>query len=229
MFYLSTDSPVTNYISGAQYYPLAIYSTGKGMLDFADDPGFNGQPGVLLPYLASGSTSVAARQAIFNCPTDAADGDVRTLNLSGQVGPRNFSYKFNGMLNFNPSTLDYMYPANGGNPTSHWPPIALAHVRSPADKILIWEEQWPDGLSCWMTSPAYGGKSYSKYGSVDSNDVPANRHNGYGNYCFFDGHVEVESPADIASHLNFSGTAPTWAPTASGQANGPDWFHLFTY
>ena len=63
-------------------YPVGIYMLGQGIADFSDAlstnasaPSFN-QSGTLLPYLANGSTSVAARQAIFNCPTDAADGDV---------------------------------------------------------------------------------------------------------------------------------------------------------
>lgn len=230
LFYLSTDSAATNYIGGAQYYPLAIYMSGQGMLDFADDPGFNGQPGVLLPYLANGSNSVAARQAIFNCPTDAADGDVRPLNASGQVGQRNFSYKFNGLLNFNPTSGDYMHPNNGANPSNHRAAIVFAQIRTPADKILVWEEEWPDGMSSWMTQPAYGSSSLTTYGKLSGNDIPTSRHNGFGNYCFFDGHVEVEAPDDIYMHLNYSSANGVAVPAgATGTSVGADWFHLFTY
>lgn len=225
LFYPSTAMPVTPYIGGGQqFYPLALYMSANGQLDFSDDLGFNGQPGTLLAYLGNGSTSVAARSAVFNCPTDLADGQAGQSSISTYPWIRNFSYSFNGCLDWNPGNLTYFQPRFNGR----LPALRMTRIRSPADKILIFEEAYPDDLSCWLTSPAYVF-NYTLPGALNVTEIPGDRHTGYANYCFFDGHVEAEQPSDIYSHLNFvAGAYPT--PTnPTGQANGPDWFHLFSY
>jgi prepilin-type processing-associated H-X9-DG protein/prepilin-type N-terminal cleavage/methylation domain-containing protein len=229
LFYLSADGPPNPFMGqGTQYYPLSIYMLAQGQLDFADDLGFNRQPGTLLPYLGKNSAGIASRSAIFNCPTDAANGDARPVGSLGVpmgiIQTRNFSYSFNGCLNWNPGNLTYMQPAFA----SHLPALRMTRVAWPADKILIFEEAFPNDMSCWLTSPAYVG-SYASPGALDATEIPGNRHSGYANYCFFDGHVEAEQPSDIYNHLNFvPGAYPT--PTSiTGRASGPDWFHLFTY
>lgn len=224
-FCLSTDMPP--FMGHGTYYnPLALYMLADAQLDFSDDLGFNGQPGTLLSYLGNGSTSIAARSAVFNCPTDAVDGDIRPKSTTTGVGPRNFSYSFSGCLNWSPANLSYALPAIKG-----WRPVRMNRIISPANKILIFEELYPNDLSCQLISPIYG-LSYTSYGILQQAEMPGNRHNGYANYCFFDGHVEAEQPSDIYDHLNFTALTYPVYPTPSnpnGHANGADWFHLFTY
>lgn len=229
LFYLPIDAPAGIFIGkGTQYYPLSIYMLTQAQLDFADDLGFNGQPGTLLQYLGNGSTSVAARSAVFNCPTDAAQGDARLVGSPGVplglIQIRNFSYSFNGCLNWNPNNLNYMQPATNGR----MPALSIVRVVSPANKILIFEELYPNDMSCWLTYPIYGA-SYVNYGGLLLQEMPGNRHNGYANYCFFDGHVEADQQSDIYSHLNFLPGAYPTPSNPTGQPKGPDWFHLFTY
>lgn len=211
-------------------YPVSVFMLGQGIADFSDAvctnskaPSFN-QSGTLLPYLANGSSSAAARQAIFNCPTDAADGDVRTMGLAGQVGPRNFSYSFNSCVDWDPQNGgSYMNPwvkPSGGL----WPAMRFNRIVSPADKILIFEELFPNDMACRMISSFKNGVPQA----LDPNEAPGNRHNGSANYCFADGHVEAEQPNDIYSHVN---TTTTGAPNtnSTGQSVGADWFNLYLY
>lgn len=229
------------------YYPVALYmntattsAQGDHTVDFSDStPGdlnttsgsrLQGQGGVLLPYLANGSSSADARSQIFNCPTDMADGNVRGVGTATNVVPRNFSYSFNGCLNWDPQSFGYAYVYNNPNSGRYtWPNIRVSQIVSPADKILIFEEAYPNDMACEMLNPAYTSTSISTPGQLDGNECPGNRHNGYANYCFADGHVESDAPTDIGSHLNFSGAPPVWAPTATGTSVGADWFHLFQY
>lgn len=216
--------------AGTQAYPLGLYLQNQGIIDFADDPGFQGQPGTFLPYLAGGSRSTDARMQIFNCPTDLAAGTARQVNTATTIGTRNFSYTFNGCVNFNPTTGDYVHLINNGN---HWPAMKWARVVSPANKIIIWEEQYPNGLCCWMTSRCYSNAKLTGPGPLDSgNEAPGTRHNGYANYCFGDGHVVALQPAEIFANISFSsasGNAPAAAANPTGRAIGADWFHLFSY
>lgn len=224
LFYLSTDAPQTPFLgSGPVYYPLALYMSSNCQLDFADDPGFNGQPGTLLPYLGNGSTSAAARSAIFSCPTDLANGQAGQPSIASVVWIRNFSYSFNGCLNWGPNNLTYFLPSARTN----LPALRLTRIARPADKILIFEEAYPDDISCWLTSPAYN-LTLAAPGALDVTEIPGDRHSGYANYCFFDGHVEAEQPSDIYAHLNFVPGAYPTPSNPTGVANGADWFHLFT-
>ncbi|HEY2588382.1 MAG TPA: prepilin-type N-terminal cleavage/methylation domain-containing protein [Tepidisphaeraceae bacterium] len=229
-FYLSTQQAgLTN-----TYYPVAAYMKGVGIMDFTDDPNqtsgsvsYN-QSGALLPYLANGSNNAAARQAIFNCPTDAADGDVRTVNKAGQVGPRNFSYSFNGCLNWDPENGgSYMNPYVHHTPNP-WPAIKFTKIVAPADKILIFEELWPNDESCQLVNPMTNGKPTK----LNANENPGNRHNGFANQCFADGHVAAITPSEVYAHMNFTsvnGVTPAAAVNPNGQANGADWYNLYSY
>jgi prepilin-type processing-associated H-X9-DG protein/prepilin-type N-terminal cleavage/methylation domain-containing protein len=217
------------------YYPVGVLMNGQGVADFSDavnrtngSVAFN-VSGTLLPYLANGSSGVDARKAIFNCPTDAADGDTRPMNLSGTVGPRNFSYSFNACIDWAPqSGGSYMNPwvnHTVGGVVEPWPAMRLNRIVSPANKILIFEEAFPNDLCCRLVGSFTAGAPQG----LDINEGPGNRHNGYANYCFADGHVEAEQPADIGNNINFTGSAPTWAPNASGKSAGADWFNLYRY
>ena len=214
------------------FYPVAVNMTTQGLCDFTDNPNQTGgsvalnQSGTLLPYMANGSNSADARKAIFNCPTDAADGDVRPTNLTGTVGPRNFSYSFNACVDWDPQNGgSYMNPWVHHTPTP-WPAMRMNRIVSPADKILIFEEAFPNDLSCRMVGSFTNGKPQG----LDVNEGPGNRHNGYANYCFADGHVEADTPADVYNHMNYTSPGSAAVPSsATGQSAGADWFNLYSY
>lgn len=216
------------------YYPVAIYMTDKGAADFTNDVGTNAsnlsynQAGTLLPYLANGSPNAAARQALFNCPTDAASGDVRPTNLFGTVGPRNFSYSFNGCVDWDPlGGGSYMNPWIHPK-TGPWPALRIGRIVSPANKILIFEEAYPNDVTCRLVSSFSNGVP----STLDINEAPGDRHNGYANYCFADGHVEAATPGDVYAHVNFKPGTPIPAASANnptGKSVGPDWFDLYRY
>lgn len=228
LFYTSGDGTTT----GDSYYPLCLYMNGDGTIDFSNDlmtnsaavpplgGGYN-QPGTLLAYLGT-SNDIAARKAIFNCPTDAADGDVRPTNISGGVLPRNFSYSFNKCINWDFANGNYIPPTQDKPSPAIIPALRFTRIVHPADKILLAEEKLPNDLAFQFVS----GFTKSVPGALSTNDYPGDRHNGYANYCFGDGHVESLAPSDLYNHVT---TTTTGSPNtnASGKAIGADWFYLF--
>jgi prepilin-type processing-associated H-X9-DG protein len=232
------------------YYPVAIYmnaanggASGDHTADFSNSNPSDlnttsgsrvlGQGGVLLPYLANGSNSSDARMAIFNCPTDASTGDIRGVGTATNVVARNFSYSFNGCLNWDPQTgaggyANVYVNANGGR--YGWPNVRISRIVSPADKILIFEEAYPNDMSCELLNPAFTGNNIATPGQPNGNEAPGTRHNGYANYCFADGHIEALQPGDIYANVNLTPSSSVLTPTnTTGHAVGPDWFHLFSY
>jgi prepilin-type N-terminal cleavage/methylation domain-containing protein/prepilin-type processing-associated H-X9-DG protein len=225
MMYVQENKGQLYYVPGdgttltTSFYPLCLYMSGPGIADYSDDLGYNNQPGTLLGYIA-GNNNVAARSAIFNCPTDAADGDVRPANLAGSVLPRNFSYSFNKCINWLFTSGNYITTTNN----KHWPALKFSRIVSPADKILFWEEQFPNDMVCQFISSFANDVP----GGLSANDLPGNRHFGYANYCFGDGHVESLQPSDIYSHVNTTTTGPP-NTNSTGKSVGADWFNLFAY
>jgi prepilin-type processing-associated H-X9-DG protein len=63
---------------------------------------------------------------------------------------------------------------------------------------------------------------------LDTNDVPADRHNGYGNQCFGDGHVERVTPMDVYNHCTHAANAAINVPNAN-VATDADWWYWFGY
>lgn len=188
---------------GTTKYPMAWWMQSQGMIDLTD--------GRMLPYMPP---TLDARLQIFSCPDDASTGDVRPMNAAGAVGPRNFTYSFNAEIDFNPNPPSGHYD-NNFVWSSNNPPhssINISTIRSTANKIMICEEKWPNDTSCQFVGPTVAS-------GVDPNDVPADRHNGYGNYCFCDGHIDRATPAEIFANINYSGN----------KAIGADWWHWFVY
>jgi len=192
-------------------YPVAWYMTSSGMLDLSR--------GSMIPYLPP---SVNSRLALFNCPNDIADGNVRIINTASSVGARNFSYSFNCYFDWNANAtsphFDYNFIINAANPPHA---INMGKVTSPASKIFVVEEKWPNDSWCGMVGapPGY---------ALDTNDVPADRHNGYGNQCFGDGHVERVTPADVYNHCTHAGNAViNVASNLSNPPPPPDWWNWF--
>ena len=169
-----------------------------GVLDYAR--------GSIVPYMPGGPD---ARKEVWLCPGDL--GEVTQGGGAAANGlKRNFSYSFNAHMSPDPAA-----PRLG---------IRLQSVKNSSRKIMIFEEQGPNDLWCLlfeladrMTTPhafrpddilaarhagqkftlinrstPFGSPAWNKYGQI-----------GRGNYTFFDGHVEVLTPMEIARNPKY--------------------------
>lgn len=194
--------PTEQITTNSTAYPMAWWMQSQGIVDLSS--------GAMIPYLPP---TIDARIQLFSCPTDAADGYVRSMNASGTVGPRNFTYSFNAHFDVMANgSFDTAFAMTGtGNPH---PTVKFTRIVSPSDKIMICEEKWPNDSACWYVNSATTGAG------TDSNDVPGDRHSGRADHCFCDGHVAALDPTEIMNNINYSGHPIT---------RGPDWFHWFMY
>lgn len=196
---------------GSTKWPMGWWCKGTGMIDLSD--------GTMIPYLPP---TLASRLQIFSCPTDAADGDDRMVGAGTtfSIGRRNFTYSFNAYINYNanakpaPIYEDYYIISYPNNPPHS---INLSQIHRSADKVLIVEEKWPNDSSGQLIGVNGGQPS--------SQDVPADRHNGYGNFIFCDGHAESVTPRDFYS--NCTHTANGTINVTGGKAIGTDWWNWF--
>ena len=169
-------------------FPYPYRMVAPGNIDYTQ--------GVIWRYLAP---SVAQRQNIFNCPEDVKEPP---NNMPTVV--RNFSYSFNGCLNWAPAkNQSVSQPSlDPKNPGSLTPIVRLTSIVSPQHKILIWEEVGPNDGWCNCLKPGggdpddYPSRRHMKWGKLPSNyDTDPNAPGGgLGNQCFADGHVELLSP-----------------------------------
>ena len=211
---------------GSTKYPMGWWMFGSGMVDVSQT-----DPGAMFDYTPA---TEDGRLAMLNCPNDSSDGNTRMVGNNAvsstfNIGQRNFTYSFNAYINY--------YTPPGGSPTyddyhaGNPPPlhaINMGQIKSSAYKIIIAEEEWPNDLSCQIIGIN---------GTVGStNDVAADRHSGYGNYCFCDGHVERETPNDIYNNCVHNGAITTKTPTGTHTyptvttpAGGSDWWNWFVY
>jgi prepilin-type N-terminal cleavage/methylation domain-containing protein/prepilin-type processing-associated H-X9-DG protein len=191
---LPIPPPISSSQAASSVYPMAYFMVTAGTVDLT--------AGALTVYMPP---TVDARLQLFNCPTDIADD--RPVSSATTIAARNFTYSFNGILDVNFSNMTYDDSFNS-KPLHRT--MKISQIHHPADKILIFEEKWPNDGSCQLTDPL------SFTAGLDGNDVPADRHSGAGNQCFADGHVERELTSDVYAHLNYSGNV----------AIGVDWFHM---
>ncbi|HEY2588378.1 MAG TPA: prepilin-type N-terminal cleavage/methylation domain-containing protein [Tepidisphaeraceae bacterium] len=215
----------------AARYQLGWYmstaTATNSIADFANDPGYQGQPGTFLPYLSQ-TNSVDTRMQLFNCPTDLANGTTRLQNSATQIGTRNYSYSFNKCINWALQFQNYITLTNLRNPP--WPATNFSRIIHPQNKIMIFEEKFPNDTLCQLVDYNNGFWSATKPKGVNANEMPGDRHNGYANYCFCDGHVVSITPAEIYANVNFNGTnGNTVAAIANptGKAIGEDWYYLY--
>jgi prepilin-type N-terminal cleavage/methylation domain-containing protein/prepilin-type processing-associated H-X9-DG protein len=153
-------------------------SASFGMLDY--------QHGALLPYLGGRQQVV---YNVMNCPSDI--DEIRESRWGTlYVQSRNFSYSFNCWLR-GPVAADSGSYAFVG--------MRLPAVVHPAEKVLVFEEQWPNDLLCDMDN----------WNGTDADDVPALRHIGRCNLGFADGHVDSYTPADLGITLTQNGSQIT--------------------
>lgn len=191
-------------------WPMAWWCYGPGMLDLTD--------GAMLAYLPP---TLDGRLQIFSCPTDVADGDYRYVGtgVTGSIGRRNFTYSFNCYINYNvnakPAPIyDDTYLITPLNPPHS---IRLSSIRHPASKILIVEEKWPND-SCGQIIGINGAAG-------NNNDFPADRHGGYGNLVFCDGHVDRVTPVEFYNNCTHAANATLNVPAQI--AIGTDWWNWF--
>jgi prepilin-type N-terminal cleavage/methylation domain-containing protein/prepilin-type processing-associated H-X9-DG protein len=182
-------------------YPVGFYCPIEGIYDLSNDGGF-------AVYMAGDATS---RLLVFNCPSDL--DDARQTSSSSGIMPRNFTYSFNHNFWWYISGNSYYNPGTSTPPYKFAAP-KISQVIFPENKIFVCEEAWPNDANCDFETSATG--------SLDSNDVPADRHTGYGNQGFGDGHVDRVSPAEVYAHLNQSGPGTT-------TSGGPEWFDFWHY
>jgi prepilin-type N-terminal cleavage/methylation domain-containing protein/prepilin-type processing-associated H-X9-DG protein len=131
-----------------------------------------------------------AREALLMCPGDGGEKIAdwpETPDL-----PRNFSYSFNNLMltdNDDPNKLQWG--------------VRINRVRSPAEKIMIYEEYAPNdtwGIMGWTGTsdiPSNRHGTSSKGNARKDPKSPDYNYSGKGNHCFFDGHVESLSPGDL--------------------------------
>jgi prepilin-type processing-associated H-X9-DG protein len=192
---------------GSTKYPMGWWMLGSGMMDLSD--------GAMIPYLPP---TIDSRLRIFNCPDDEAQGDFRLINGLNTLGLRNFTFSFNAYINYTANTsphYDDYYVWSASNPKHA--STNMARIRSSASKILICEEKWPNDSSCQIIGVNGGTPS--------AQDVPSDRHSGYGNYCFCDGHVDRATPDDV--YNNCTHAAQPALNLAAGTAIGTDWWNWF--
>ena len=142
---------------------LAMLNVNAGNIDY--------KKGALWPYLPS---TLAERQGVMNCPSDLEG--VRQVASGKAISARNFTYSFNVYLrgkNIGTTQKQNKYSS-----------LKLSEVLNPSRKVLVFEEQWPDDLTCW--TPIY-----------NTADVPGVRHLGRCNMGFGDGHVDAFLPLEF--------------------------------
>jgi prepilin-type processing-associated H-X9-DG protein len=161
--------------------------------------------GTLLTYFPP---SVDAITQLFNCPTDLADG--RPVHYGKlMVAERNFTYSFNAKLDWCFFSNAYAHTYTSGSGTHNTPAIKGSQVKHPAQKILIFEEAYPNDGMCELIGAG---------GTPDPDDIETNRHDNYGNVCFADGHIDRVTPADVMAHATTN---------SSGILKLDEWYDLF--
>ena len=122
--------------------------------------------GTLWPYMAGGPET---RRRVFNCPWDP---DPRPLNTSPATY-QNFSYSFN----------IYLTRGDRGDPC-----VRLSRVRHPERKIFVAEP-----THCGGPATDFTALTGDANGEVLL-PLLSNRHSGFANEAFGDGHVELIDP-----------------------------------
>lgn len=130
-------------------------------------------------------------------------------------------------------------PPDGGT----YRAINVSQIAHSANKLLIFEEQNPNDGLCEMTNTVAGSTSNPyAYTAFSVSDKPAAKHlgsnqdyqvpqgqmpqstflapQGFGNYCFADGHVEALTVEDVYTHCHLGGTGGT-------PLQVEEWYNLF--
>jgi prepilin-type processing-associated H-X9-DG protein len=163
-----------------------------------ESPGFPGglidfEHGGLWKYLGG----VASRRRAMSCPGDRDD---RSQHLGTRATLRNFSYSFNANLRRD---------NDDGTPKL----VTWESIARPEQKIVIYEELGPNDAWCLAHTHPEDLPS-GRHGSVRAGNRPREDNvrawleAGRSNQCFFDGHVELLTPAWVMDPRNHR----SWAP-----------------
>jgi len=203
---------------GTNNIAVAWHMLGDGLMDLSDANSVIApalpDDGGMIPYLPR---THGDRLLLFNCPDDLTNGDFRIKNTAGSVGPRNFSYSFNCYFDwcFSPSGhFDNVMVKSATNPPHA---VRITQVHTPADKIFVVEEKWPNDSWCELVGAPAGNVP-------DENDVPGDRHNKYANYCFGDGHMERLTPNDVYSRCRHAADAVLNIPAVTNLPDADCWY-----
>jgi prepilin-type N-terminal cleavage/methylation domain-containing protein/prepilin-type processing-associated H-X9-DG protein len=159
-----------------------LYSTDNdGHLPKVPDGGLNNCPAAAWQHtshtnavLEEGSLwKYIQTEKAYMCPSD------KGFTSANQRRPvRVYSYSFNFMVNF---------PSNNYTDCSI-PTLKISKIPRPSDRILIFEEEYPNDGNCVWTS---------------SSDHLTTRHTGKGNFIFVDSHFESAKDEEIWSNPSY--------------------------
>ena len=165
-----------------------------------DGPGIlNYEGGVIWRYFQGGRD---AKKQLMLCPGDNGENMAYGGAMTRAVGPegRTFSYSLHAY------TLAKNDVAWGTGGTKKVPGIVLGSVKSPSERIYIFEELGPNDGWCLnpQTNPDdipsarhQGQRFLNTARNMNPGNTIAYRKSGRGNHVFFDGHVETLTPAEI--------------------------------
>jgi prepilin-type N-terminal cleavage/methylation domain-containing protein/prepilin-type processing-associated H-X9-DG protein len=163
-----------------------LHVDGTNAAGFAD---LRDNAGALLKYLGGGE---AGRKEVLYCAGDSGEkvgGWTQDPNR-----PRNYSYSFNHQM-------AQRTDAVRGGTKAYQLGISLGTIPNAAEKIMIYEEIGPNdtwnivGLSPDDLCSARHGNERGLNVKRDPNSKAYMQ--GRGNYCFFDGHVELLTPPEV--------------------------------
>ena len=182
---------------------------GPGLMDY------NG--GVLWRYMTGGPDS---KKDLMLCPGD--NGEQMSYGCAITRAERTFSYSVHA---YTASPGDVCW---GGS--RMLPGIVLGSVRSPSERIYIYEELGPNDAWCLnpqtncddIPSARHQGQKFlnTQRVIISPNNV-AYRKSGRGNHCFFDGHVELLTPSEIIEKTTFPNYYALKPPPYSATQNWP--------
>lgn len=205
--------PVPTWVQETEQSTTPAYQRTACWVNVENGPAgglINFQVGGLWPYVGTRG-DVGSRQAVLNCPGDRDERAQR----SGQRAPRNFSYSYNANIR--------KWPSDVGTGTA----ISLAAVLHPGERIMIYEELGPNDAWCDSPHTSANDVPSGRHGSLNARNAPraagagaasqspAYYNQGLGNYCFFDGHIELISPRWISESRGANKDFRSWGPLTS--------------
>jgi len=165
-------------------------SNAAGYADLRDDKG------ALFKYMGVGQSQ---RKDAMYCAGD--NGETVGSWKQDAQRPRNYSYSFNHQI---ASREDPVRNLGGKKPYSLG--IRLGTIAGASEKIMIYEELAPNdtwniiGLSPDDLPSARHGNDRA-LNAKRSTTYVGYKQNGRGNYCFFDGHIDLLAPGEVDPSL----------------------------
>jgi prepilin-type N-terminal cleavage/methylation domain-containing protein/prepilin-type processing-associated H-X9-DG protein len=143
--------------------------------------------GGLWAYLKGRETRIK----VMMCPGD--EGESLNGHPKDPVWPRNVSYSLNSYIRRD------SFPGGSPLPTLG---LQMSKVKESSQRIMIYEEMAPNDSWCIMGDspddvPSGRHATNMKDAYRFTPTAPQYKINARGNFCFFDGHVEVLAPSDL--------------------------------